>query len=121
TIDFDITAERETSREMATTAVVDPTKETEKLNKAQEELRDLRELVMRVKEGLSRLGRNHRYFRLRENRNFDTVRSTESRVFWLAIIQTGFTVLVAVAQVFVIQAFFGGSSGGGGGGRYRRV
>ncbi|KAI9332290.1 ERP3 protein [Zopfochytrium polystomum] len=112
-IDFDVTVERDVSRDLSSTAVEDPNKKEEKLQKAKEEVRPLEEAIMRIRDNLGRLHRDQRYFRLRENRNFDTVKSTEQRIFWLSLVQNGFIVLVAVVQVFVIQTFFSKSSGRG--------
>ncbi|KAJ2733203.1 hypothetical protein IW152_003275 [Coemansia sp. BCRC 34962] len=47
-----------------------------------------------------------KYFRTRENRNFATVSSTESRVWWFSALQSLCVVIVAVIQVYAIQALF---------------
>ncbi|KAJ2030768.1 hypothetical protein IW146_004024 [Coemansia sp. RSA 922] len=47
-----------------------------------------------------------KYFRTRENRNFATVSSTESRVWWFSALQSLSVVVVAVIQVYAIQALF---------------
>ncbi|KAI9342861.1 emp24/gp25L/p24 family/GOLD-domain-containing protein [Obelidium mucronatum] len=68
--------------------------------------------------------RDLRYFRSRENRNFDTVKSTENRIFWFNIIQNGIILATAIVQVIVIQTLFSkaGSGGLGGlGGGYKPV
>ncbi|OMH83459.1 putative membrane protein [Zancudomyces culisetae] len=46
------------------------------------------------------------YFRARESRNFDTVRSTEQRVLWYALLESLCVVVVAIVQVYAIQALF---------------
>ncbi|KAJ2028938.1 hypothetical protein IWW57_001933 [Coemansia sp. S610] len=47
-----------------------------------------------------------KYFRTRENRNFATVSSTESRVWWFSTLQSLSVVVVAVIQVYAIRALF---------------
>ncbi|KAJ3073734.1 hypothetical protein HDU98_000797 [Podochytrium sp. JEL0797] len=65
--------------------------------------------------------RDLRYFRTRENRNFDTVRSTEGRIFWFNIVQNGIILLTAVIQVVVIRTLFSksGTRSSSGGGSYK--
>ncbi|ORY53196.1 hypothetical protein BCR33DRAFT_655197, partial [Rhizoclosmatium globosum] len=60
--------------------------------------------------------RDLRYFRTRENRNFDTVKSTENRIFWFNIVQNGIILLTAIVQIIVIQTLFSKAGTGGGGG-----
>ncbi|KAJ2246767.1 hypothetical protein GGH98_004226 [Coemansia sp. RSA 454] len=47
-----------------------------------------------------------KYFRMRENRNFATVSSTESRIWWFSALDSLCVVLVAVIQVYAIRALF---------------
>lgn len=47
-----------------------------------------------------------KWFRTRENRNFATVVSTESRIFWFSAFETLLYVFMAVGQVYMIQIFF---------------
>ncbi|KAI8845212.1 emp24/gp25L/p24 family/GOLD-domain-containing protein [Chytriomyces cf. hyalinus JEL632] len=60
--------------------------------------------------------RDLRYFRTRENRNFDTVKSTENRIFWFNITQNGIIILTAIIQIVVIQTLFSKQGAGGMGG-----
>ncbi|KAJ3232452.1 hypothetical protein HDU81_002962 [Chytriomyces hyalinus] len=60
--------------------------------------------------------RDLRYFRTRENRNFDTVKSTENRIFWFNITQNGIIILTAIVQIVVIQTLFSKQGAGGMGG-----
>jgi hypothetical protein len=55
---------------------------------------------------LSFIQRDQRYFRTRENRNFATVLSTETRVFWFALVESVLIVLVSFFQIFMIQSLF---------------
>ncbi|KAI8806628.1 emp24/gp25L/p24 family/GOLD [Cladochytrium replicatum] len=59
---------------------------------------------------VNQISRLQRYFRTRENRNFATVASTESRIFWFALGESGLIVGMGVLQVFVIQRFFSPSN-----------
>jgi hypothetical protein len=93
--------------------VEDPTKREDKVKEALGEVSHIMDLTNRMENNLFQLVRDQRFFRTRENRNFDTVKSTEGRIFWLSLMQNGFIVFVAVAQVFVIQTFFSKGSGRG--------
>ncbi|KAK9465876.1 emp24/gp25L/p24 family/GOLD-domain-containing protein [Lipomyces arxii] len=61
---------------------------------------------------LTSISRTQKYFRTRENRNFSTVKSTESRIFWFSIVEVLAIVGMAIFQVFVVQFFFTGSRKG---------
>lgn len=52
------------------------------------------------------VARMQKYFRTRENRNFSTVRSTESRIIWFSIIESILIVGLSGFQVFVVRTFF---------------
>jgi len=52
------------------------------------------------------LARTQKYFRTRENRNFSTVRSTESRIIWFSIIESLLIIALSGFQVFVVRTFF---------------
>ncbi|KAL9630425.1 MAG: hypothetical protein Q9164_006422, partial [Protoblastenia rupestris] len=49
----------------------------------------LEESIMQVSRDLSTINRNQKYFRTRENRNFSTVKSTESRIFNFSVMESG--------------------------------
>ncbi len=53
-----------------------------------------------------------KYFHSRENRNIATVKSTRSRIFWICLMESALMVGMAVAQVYLIQAFFAQRAGG---------
>ncbi|PVU88168.1 hypothetical protein BB561_005988 [Smittium simulii] len=46
------------------------------------------------------------YFRSRENRNFATVQSTETRILWFAVLESACVIFVAILQVYSIQSLF---------------
>ncbi|KAJ3023616.1 hypothetical protein HKX48_002165 [Thoreauomyces humboldtii] len=100
TIDFDITAEHEQS--IASPVAHDLAGRED----AKRDIRPLEESVTRLHGLAGVLGRHQKYFRTRENRNFDTVRSTQSRIFWFGTLEAVLLVVTAAFQVFVIQIFF---------------
>lgn len=53
-----------------------------------------------------------KYFRTRENRNFSTVKSTESRIFNFSVVESGLMVCMAGLQVFIVRFFFQGARKG---------
>ena len=61
-----------------------------------------------VSSPVSRLtvARTQKYFRTRENRNFSTVRSTESRIIWFSIVESLLIIALSGFQVFVVRTFF---------------
>ncbi|KAJ3021140.1 hypothetical protein HKX48_009164 [Thoreauomyces humboldtii] len=99
-IDFDITLEHEQK-------IVSPVahdlagKEDHK-----KEIRPLEESVERLHDVVGGFGKHQKYFRTRENRNFDTVKSTRNRIAWYGGIETAMVIVTAVAQVWIIQTFF---------------
>ncbi|PVZ99450.1 hypothetical protein BB558_004538 [Smittium angustum] len=60
----------------------------------------------RIYGDLHNIDRFQLYFKARENRNYNTVLSTEQRIWWYALLESSCVVLVAVLQVFSIQALF---------------
>ncbi|KAI7835086.1 emp24/gp25L/p24 family/GOLD-domain-containing protein [Kickxella alabastrina] len=62
--------------------------------------------VVTIASDLGQITKFMKYFRSRENRNFATVSSTESRVWWFSALQSLSVVLVAVIQVYAIRTLF---------------
>ncbi|KAJ2797429.1 hypothetical protein H4R20_005183 [Coemansia guatemalensis] len=62
--------------------------------------------VVTIASDLQQITKFMKYFRMRENRNFATVSSTESRIWWFSALDSLCVVLVAVVQVYAIQALF---------------
>lgn len=58
---------------------------------------------------LDELKRSLQYYKTRNNRNQDTVRSTESRIYYLSILEVLLMVGMAVLQITIVQLFFKGS------------
>lgn len=72
----------------------------------------LEESIYKVSGQLSTINRNQKYFRTRENRNFSTVKSTESRIFNFSVVESGLMVCMAGLQVFIVRFFFQGARKG---------
>ncbi|GJJ69388.1 hypothetical protein EMPS_01734 [Entomortierella parvispora] len=67
------------------------------------------ESLFRLTGELGRIDRMQKYQKTRETRNFSTVLSTESRIFWFSITELTMIVVMAALQVYVIRTFFSGS------------
>ncbi|KAI1197200.1 emp24/gp25L/p24 family/GOLD-domain-containing protein [Nemania serpens] len=72
----------------------------------------LEESIYKISGLLSTITRNQKYFRTRENRNFSTVRSTESRIVNFSLIQIVMVIAMGGLQVFVVRFFFQGARKG---------
>lgn len=101
-IDFDISVENEPR------AAQIPSKQ----GSSPEQTGVLEESIMKVSSMLSSISRQQKYFRTRENRNFSTVRSTESRIWNFSIIESVMMVGMALLQVFIVKMFFTGGRKG---------
>ena len=77
-----------------------------------EHMSGLEESLFKISGQLSTISRNQKYFRTRENRNFSTVRSTESRILKFSLIEVFIMVTMAALQVFVVKFFFHGARKG---------
>lgn len=95
-IDFDITVESEPRLDLPITPA--------KLLK--EHSAPLEEGIASVDEKLTQIARTQRYFRVRENRNFDTVNSTQSKLFWYSVVESATMVAISAAQVWIVRALF---------------
>ena len=72
----------------------------------------LEESILKISGLLSSVSRQQKYFRTRENRNFSTVRSTESRIWNFSLVESCLMVGMAGLQVFVVRMFFTGGRKG---------
>lgn len=77
-----------------------------------EHLSSLEESLFKLSGQLSTISRNQKYFRTRENRNFSTVRSTESRIFNFSVIESLMMITMSCLQVFIVRFFFQGARKG---------
>jgi hypothetical protein len=101
-IDFDITVQNDRSGVKAEFPTADNAKA----------LSPLESSLYKLSGWLSDISRNQKYIRTREHRSFETVQSTESRIFWFGLLESGLIVGMAVLQVFVVKAFFQGAPKG---------
>ena len=68
--------------------------------------------MLKLSAQLSTISRNQKYFRTRENRNFSTVKSTESRIFNFSLVEVLMMAGMAALQVLVVRFFFQGARKG---------
>ncbi|KAK9456989.1 emp24/gp25L/p24 family/GOLD-domain-containing protein [Dipodascopsis uninucleata] len=101
-VDFEIAVENEARAEL-------PVKQA---GGTEEETSLLENSIHSVSGKLTAISRTQKYFRTRENRNFSTVKSTESRIFYFSVIEVLGIVGMSVGQVLVVKLFFTGSRKG---------
>ena len=58
---------------------------------------------------LTKIDRMQKLVKARENRNFSTVQSTESRIFWFSLTESSMIVGMSMIQVYVVRTFFSNS------------
>ncbi|KAL2118415.1 hypothetical protein VTJ04DRAFT_8075 [Mycothermus thermophilus] len=100
-VDFEIAVENEAR-------VTLPSKQ----GAAPEQTSSLEESLFKISTQLSTITRNQKYFRTRENRNFSTVRSTESRIINFSLVQIALIICMGALQVFIVRFFFQGARKG---------
>lgn len=66
----------------------------------------IEESVLKLSSQVSQMSRTQKYFRTRENRNMSTVQSTESRIFWFALLESCAMITMSGLQVFIVRTFF---------------
>jgi hypothetical protein len=106
-VDFEIAVEGDPSHSSSTSPLL-----PQKGGASPEQHSQLEDLVFKVSGQLSTISRMQKYFRTRENRNFDTVRSTEKRIFNFSLIEAGMMCGMAGLQVMVVRYFFQGARKG---------
>ncbi|KAL4244564.1 EMP24/GP25L family protein [Abortiporus biennis] len=94
-IDFDIMVESEPRRDAPA-----------KPGQLAEQTSALEESIFRLNGMLLNIKRTQKYFHTRENRGFDIVKSTLSKLFWSTFLECIAVIGIAVAQVYVLQTFF---------------
>lgn len=97
-VDFEVSVEHEARAEL-------PAKQ----GTTSEQTTALEESLHKLAGQISTIARSQKYFRTRENRNFSTVRSTESRIFYFSVIESLMMVSMACLQVFIVRFFFVGA------------
>ncbi|KAI1438820.1 emp24/gp25L/p24 family/GOLD-domain-containing protein [Xylaria sp. CBS 124048] len=100
-VDFEITVEDEVRAQL-------PSKQ----GSSPEQTSALEESIYKISSLLSTVTRNQKYFRTRENRNFSTVRSTESRIVNFSLVQIVMVIAMGGLQVFIVRFFFQGARKG---------
>ncbi|KAK4159024.1 emp24/gp25L/p24 family/GOLD-domain-containing protein [Cladorrhinum sp. PSN259] len=100
-VDFEIAVENEAR-------VTLPSKQ----GSSPEQTSALEESLFKLSGQLSTITRNQKYFRTRENRNFSTVRSTETRIVNFSLVQILLIITMGALQVFIVRFFFQGARKG---------
>ncbi|KAF8938359.1 emp24/gp25L/p24 family/GOLD-domain-containing protein [Dissophora ornata] len=100
-VDFEITVEHEKRAAQV--------EQSEKGTGPQAQAQAMDESLFRLTGELSQIDRMQKYFKTRENRNFATVISTESRIFWFSLTESALIVIMSALQVFVVRTFFSSS------------
>ena len=103
-VDFEIAVEGESS--------VSSSLLPQKSGASPEQHNALEDVVFKVSGQLSTISRMQKYFRTRENRNFSTVRSTETRIWRFSMIELGMMCGMAGLQVLIVRFFFQGARKG---------
>lgn len=101
TVDFEISLENEKRPSQVN--------QKEKGTGPQAQAEAMDESLFRLTGELGRIDRMQKYQKTREARNFSTVLSTESRIFWFSVTELSMIVVMAALQVYVIRTFFSGS------------
>jgi len=97
-VDFDIMVESEPRREPPARA-----------SQISDHTSALEESVYKLRSMLATVERTQKFFHTRENRGFSLVKSTQSKLFWYAVLESLAIVSMAVFQVYVLQNFFIGT------------
>ncbi|KAJ3292720.1 hypothetical protein HDU79_001114 [Rhizoclosmatium sp. JEL0117] len=106
-VDFDITSESDAAKSRIDANPEFFTKTNpEEVKTLIEKVKPIESSVDNMRSTFDGITKDLRYFRTRENRNFATVKSTESRIFWFNIIQNCLILIVTYVQILVVQTLF---------------
>ncbi|WVF68490.1 hypothetical protein IAT40_003257 [Kwoniella sp. CBS 6097] len=94
-LDFDIMVESEPRRILS--AQQQPLKE---------HTSSLEESTYKISGLLSSITRTQKYFHTRHHRNFSTVLSTQSRIFWFTVLECFIIVAMSLLQIWILKTFF---------------
>jgi len=94
-VDFDIMVESEPRREIPV-----------KAGQIADQTSALEESIFKLNNMLMNMKRTQKYFHTRENRGFSTVQSTQTKIFWYAVLESLAIIGMAVFQVYILQTFF---------------
>ena len=67
-----------------------------------EHLSPLETSIHNIAASLNNIGRLQKYFRTRENRNFETVKSTIGRIYYFSLLESFLIIGMAAIQVYMI-------------------
>lgn len=101
TVDFEISVESERRPAQA------EAKEKGKGPQAETEAMD--ESLYVITGELAKIDRMQKLFKARDNRNYSTVASTDSRIFWFSMMESSMIVGMSMIQVYVVRTFFSNS------------
>jgi len=94
-VDFDIMVESEPRHEAPA-----------KPGQIAEHTSSLEESVFRLNGMLLNIRRMQKHHHTQENRGFSIVKSTQTRLFWYAVLESIGVISMAVLQVYILQTFF---------------
>ncbi|ORY34768.1 emp24/gp25L/p24 family/GOLD-domain-containing protein [Naematelia encephala] len=94
-LDFDIMVESEPRR--ALSAQQAPLRE---------HTSTLEESTYKISGLLSSITRSQKYFHTRHHRNYSTVLSTQSRIFWFTVLESVIVIGMSILQIWVLKTFF---------------
>ncbi|WWC92773.1 uncharacterized protein L201_007732 [Kwoniella dendrophila CBS 6074] len=94
-LDFDIMVESEPRRVLS--AQQQPLKE---------HTSSLEESTYKISGLLSSITRTQKYFHTRHHRNFSTVLSTQSRIFWFTVLECVIIAAMSLLQIWILKTFF---------------
>ncbi|WRT69667.1 uncharacterized protein IL334_006657 [Kwoniella shivajii] len=94
-LDFDIMVESEPRRVLS--AQQQPLKE---------HTSSLEESTYKISGLLSSITRTQKYFHTRHHRNYSTVLSTQSKIFWFTILECFIIVAMSLIQIWILKTFF---------------
>ena len=95
-IDFDIMVESEPRRPLS----------VQQQKGLKEHTSNLEESVYKLSGLLSSITRTQKYFHTRHHRNYSTVLSTQSRIFWFTMLESVVIVGMSLAQIWILKTFF---------------
>ncbi|WVQ96027.1 hypothetical protein IAU59_003127 [Kwoniella sp. CBS 9459] len=94
-LDFDIMVESEPRRILS--AQQQPLKE---------HTSSLEESTYKISGLLSSITRTQKYFHTRHHRNYSTVLSTQSRIFWFTVLECFIIIAMSLIQIWILKTFF---------------
>lgn len=94
-IDFDIMVESEPRRIISS-----------QQQPLKEHTSSLEESAYKIQGLLSSITRTQKYFHTRHHRNYSTVVSTQNRIFWFTLLESGVIIGMSLLQIWILKTFF---------------